>query len=121
MICNFITGLEDKNSAFYKHSRRVFDITPFEVFKFIASSLYPEFCRKLHMKLFHAESCSFFMNTFLETFNYRIKNNIKRNDFVSLLLDYKDQFKPEELAAEGFLVFTGGVSIRHSNSCILKI
>lgn len=89
----------------------MFDRTPLEVIKFLVSAMYPEFCRRLHFGLFNSEASEFFMNTFLETFNYRIKNNIKRNDFVSLLLNYKDQFKPEELAAEGFLVFTGGVSI----------
>lgn len=57
------------------------------------------------------ESTSFFLNTFLETFNYRLENNIQRKDFVSLLLDYKDQFTPEELAAESFIVYAGGVRI----------
>lgn len=63
------------------------------------------------MGLFHPESCSFFLNTLLQTFNYRNENNFERNDFVSLLLGHKDQFKLEELAAEGFLLFAAGVSV----------
>lgn len=39
---------------------------------------------------------------------YREKNNIKRTDFVSLLLGLKNHFTPTELAAESFLVYSGG-------------
>lgn len=72
--------------------------------------MFPKLSKKLHLVVNNPESTDFFLNTFLETFNYRLKNNVKRNDFVSLLLDFKDQFTPKELAAEGFIVYAGGVS-----------
>lgn len=105
-----LSGLEDENSAFFKHGRRLFDLNAFELLKFIFVSSFPDLSRKLHLKMNHAESSEFFLNTFLENFKYRENNNIKRNDFVSLLMEFKEHFKPEELAAEGFIVFAGGVS-----------
>lgn len=112
-------GLEDENSAFFKHGRRLFDLSAFELLKFFATLMFPDICRKLHVIVNNRESTEFFLNTFLETFNYRLENKIQRNDFVSLLLEFKDQFKPEELAAEGFIVYAGGVS--HAKSNIIEI
>lgn len=48
------------------------------------------------------------MNAFRETFEYREKNDVTRNDFVSMLLGLKDFYKTDELAAEAFLVYTAG-------------
>jgi cytochrome P450 family 6 len=100
--------LEDPNSEFLKHGTRLFDITTFELIKFFFASGFPNFSRKLHLRQNPKEPSDFFLNTFLQTFEYREKNNVKRNDFVSMLLGLKDSFTPEELAAEGFLVYAGG-------------
>lgn len=70
--------------------------------------VFPEISRKLHFRQTPKEPTEFFLNAFLQTFEYREKNKIKRNDFVSLLLDLKDYFTPVELAAESLLVFIGG-------------
>lgn len=113
---HFFQGLEDENSAFYKHGRRLFDLETHEILKFFFTSNFPELSRKLHLNSNNPEAANFFLNTFLETFNYREKNKIRRNDFVSLLLEFKDTFKPKELAAEAFIVYVGGVSLsRYSN------
>lgn len=39
---------------------------------------------------------------------YREDNNINRNDFVSMLLGFKEFFTTDELAAESFIVYIGG-------------
>lgn len=103
-----LTGLEDPNSEFLKYGRRLFDLTAYEAIKFFITVGFPDLCRKLHVVVNAKESTDFFLNTFLQTFEYREKNKIKRNDFVSMLLSLKDSFTPSELAAEGFLVFAAG-------------
>lgn len=42
---------------------------------------------RLPISLFNRESMLFFANTLKETRNYRIKNNVRRNDLLQLLLD----------------------------------
>ncbi|KAG5672095.1 hypothetical protein PVAND_002250 [Polypedilum vanderplanki] len=100
--------LEDENSEFLKHGRRLFDLTPFETLKFFFTIGCPNFCRKLGVRTNPKEPTDFFLKTFLETFEYREKNNIQRNDFVSLLLGLKELLTPIELAAEAFLMFAAG-------------
>lgn len=91
-----------------KHGRRLFELTPFELMRFFVSLGFPDLCRKLHVRSSPKEPVDFFLQTFLQTLAYREKNNIVRNDFVSLLLGLKEFFKPEELAAESFLVYAAG-------------
>lgn len=100
--------MENPDSEFIKHGRRLFDITTFELIKFLVSSGFPDLARKLRLRQNVKEPTDFFHNAFLETFEYREKNNVKRNDFVSMLLSLKDSFTTDELAAEAFLVYAGG-------------
>lgn len=72
------------------------------------ANAFPNFCRKFHITTTPETSADFFLNNFLQTFEYREKSDDKRNDFVSLLLGLKDYYTPTELAGESFLVFTGG-------------
>lgn len=69
---------------------------------------FTDLSRKLHIPLNPKEPADFFLSSFLQTLEYREKNNIKRNDFVSLLLGIKHSYTPTELAAESLLVFVGG-------------
>jgi cytochrome P450 family 6 len=61
-----------------------------------------------HLRLQPKEATDFFFHTFLETMEYREKNNIQRNDLVSLLLNLKGIFTKEEIAAESFLIYIAG-------------
>lgn len=94
-----------------KHGKRLFDLTAFELLKFFFSTGFPELARKLHIRVNDKNATDFFLEAFTDTLEYRSKNEIKRNDFISLLLDLKQFFTPQELAAEAFIVFAGGVSI----------
>lgn len=108
---NFIKillGLEDKNSEFFKYGARLFDLKVHELIKVFFAFENPELARKLGLRFNPKECGDFFLKTMLETFDYREKNKIERNDFVSLLLGLKDSFTKEELAAEGTLMFAAG-------------
>ena len=101
-------GLENENSQFFKLGRRLFEFTPLEILKIFFAFDCPNLARKLGFRFNAVESADFFMNTMYKTFDYREKNNVVRNDFVSLLLGLKETFTKEELASEGMLVFGGG-------------
>lgn len=106
---SFPLGLEDENSEFLKYGRRLLDLTPLEILKIFFTFNQPGLARKLGIFTFFPRvAADFFMKTMHDTFDYREKNNVERNDFVSLLLNLKDTLSKEELAADGMLVFAGG-------------
>ena len=91
-----------------KYGRRLLDLKPFEIIKFIFAMNLPDLARFFKVRSNPKDAGDFFLNTFLHTFEYRQTNNIVRNDFVSLLLGLKHLYTPLELAAEAFLVFAAG-------------
>lgn len=101
-------GLEDENSDFLKYGKRFFDFKPHEIIKLLFAFRNPELARKLGFRFNPKEVTDFFLKIMLDTFEYREKEKIERNDFVSLLLNLKDSFTKVELAAEAMLVYSGG-------------
>jgi cytochrome P450 family 6 len=91
-----------------KHGRRIVDFTTLELLSLIFSDNFPSVARKLGLRLFSKDVGDFFQNVFLQTLEYREKNDVNRNDFVSMLLKLKGQMDPTEMAAESLLVFAAG-------------
>ena len=100
--------LQNEDSEFLKYGKRIFHLKPYEVLKMLFAADFPELGRKLGFRFTAKDVGDFFMRTFLETLEFREKNEISRNDFVSLLLNMKDLYKPTELAAEALLIYMGG-------------
>lgn len=102
--------LEDPKSEFRKHGKRLFDISAFEIIKFFVSAEFPNFARKLHLRQNPKESGDFFLKTFVDTLEHREQSGYVRNDFVQLLLGLKQSgaYTATELAAEGFIFYSGG-------------
>ncbi|XP_037028307.1 probable cytochrome P450 6a13 [Bradysia coprophila] len=100
--------LDDPDSIFLKHSRRLSTPTELDLLKFLLSSSFPDLCRRLHFRSNPKEIATFFHTAFIDTMKYRTANHIDRNDFVSMLLGLKDLFTTDELAAESFIVYIGG-------------
>ncbi|KAG5669754.1 hypothetical protein PVAND_000048 [Polypedilum vanderplanki] len=103
-----LSCLDGENLEFLKNGKRLFELKPWEVLKILFTSEMPKLSRFLRLKFTAGNTGEFFHKTFLETFNYRQNNSIERNDLVSLLLKLKDVYTLTELAAEAFLVYTGG-------------
>lgn len=89
------------------------------VFGFIQS--FPELARKLGFCMTPKDVHIFFMNAVRETIAYREANNVKRNDFMDMLIELKNSGSVktetgevisgltfEELAAQAFVFFTAG-------------
>ncbi|XP_061395243.1 probable cytochrome P450 6a21 [Musca vetustissima] len=77
---------------------------------------FPGLARKLKMRIVHDDVHNFFMRIVRETVAYREENNIKANDFLSILIDLKNgegksdgvTLSLEEMAAQAFVFFLGG-------------
>ncbi|XP_013112019.2 cytochrome P450 6a9 [Stomoxys calcitrans] len=94
---------------------------------------FPELARRLHMRDTVKDIEQFFMGIVRETMRYREENNVKRNDFMNLLLEMKnnkivknetgDDFTNltfNEIAAQAFIFLVAG-SETSSNTMVFAL
>lgn len=110
--CNSFTNT---HAEFKKQGLTFFDMTPMLYVKAICSRLFPKLSKKLGMTLGKEGPKIFFSNAIKNTVEYRAKNNIRRNDFLQILIDMnnetKDQTKKfsfEEMVSNSILFFIAG-------------
>ncbi|XP_055696549.1 cytochrome P450 6A1-like [Lutzomyia longipalpis] len=115
--CN---SLKDPDAEFRRIGKKIFQFEGLEFLRIFFLTAFPNVGRALKMKINKPEVSEFFMRLLKETVEYRERNNIKRNDFLSLLMqimktgklegDNTDLGKMtfEELAAQTFVFFVGG-------------
>ncbi|CAD7079493.1 unnamed protein product [Hermetia illucens] len=114
--CN---SLGTPDSEFRRYGTKVVSDFPLPVLIFLATS-YPDLARKFHLRIFSKDVSDFFMNTVRETIKYREKSNVRRNDFMDLLIQLKNNKLEDEhsrklgsltfneVAAQAFLFFFAG-------------
>ncbi|KAH8356276.1 hypothetical protein KR200_007094, partial [Drosophila serrata] len=77
----------------------------------------PKLAAKLRMNSMVQEVEDFYMNIIRDTIDYRIKNKVKRNDFMDMLIDLKVKYDSgnkqdgltfNEIAAQAFIFFLAG-------------
>ncbi|XP_039483715.1 probable cytochrome P450 6a20 [Drosophila santomea] len=77
----------------------------------------PQLAAKLRMKATVQKVEDFYMNIIRDTVDYRIKNNVKRNDFMDMLIEMKLKYDNgdkangltfNEIAAQAFIFFLAG-------------
>ncbi|XP_065366572.1 cytochrome P450 6a9-like [Calliphora vicina] len=89
------------------------------VMAFISS--FPKLAAKLHFKLFPEDIINFFLRIVRESVEYREKNNVRRNDFMDMLIDLKNKklvkaehgedltnLTMEEITAQAHVFFNAG-------------
>lgn len=108
-------SFEHEDAEFRKYGKRIFAVSPMRILKIMLATSYPNLARKLNLSVQEDDIIDFFLNAVRNNYNYRIKDNIKRNDFFQLLIDIKkeceengEQFSDENLAALCFLFFIAG-------------
>ncbi|XP_058979707.1 cytochrome P450 6a9-like [Musca domestica] len=82
---------------------------------------FPELSKALKMKLFPEDVIQFFLRIVRETVEYREKNNVRRNDFMDMLIDLKNKkliksehgddltnLTMEEITAQAHVFFNAG-------------
>lgn len=120
VIGNIAFGLEmnaikDPESMFRKMGRKIFKTEGNLQAKVFFLTSYRKLARKMGLKFFATDVADFFMQTIRETVDYRVKNDIQRNDVMNLLIKtMKDgNLTFDELAAQCFVFFIAGCSITY--------
>lgn len=116
-----MNSMRNPDSMFRKMGRRVFDTPPLQTLKVLFLTTFRKICQKFDFMVNTKEVSDFFLSSIRETVEYREKNDIKRNDFLSLLLQIKNHGKIsddvgeaigkltlDQLAAQSFLFFLAG-------------
>ncbi|XP_055683654.1 probable cytochrome P450 6a14 [Lutzomyia longipalpis] len=115
--CN---SLKDPNTEFRTMAKKVSDVRGFKFFKRFLLTLFPNVGRALRMSSTPKDVSDFFMGSLREMIDMRERNNIKRDDFLELLMQIKNtgrlegedvdlgKMTFEELAAQTFVFFIAG-------------
>lgn len=107
--CN---SLKDPNAEFINMARCV-NSKPRHSAQFIYwITSFPNLARKLGIKILRDEISTFFMNILKETVDYRETNNVRRNDFMDILIRLKNDESSEaltfnEIAGQAWIFFLG--------------
>lgn len=111
--CN---SLKDPNAIFRQMGKKVFEQPKLGTLGRIIVTTLPGLAKKLGIRLHHKDVTDFFLNAVKETVAYREQNNVKRNDFMDLLINLKNNpatsedvgLTIEEIAAQAFVFFLAG-------------
>ena len=98
---------EDKDSKFLEMGLKAFEQPRNSFLKQMLAITFPDFARKLGIKVMRDDVANFFMKIVKDVVEYRESKNIKRNDFMDLLVQFKNEGKMsfEEIAAQAFVFF----------------
>ncbi|XP_053692631.1 uncharacterized protein LOC128741080 [Sabethes cyaneus] len=111
--CN---SMNNPDAEFRVMGRKIFQSKTSKVYRFLITAA-PKLARKLGVKAIKPEVSNFFMAAVRETIDYRVKNNIQRNDFMDLLIKMRspNEFKSDgeqlsfnEIAAQAFVFYIAG-------------
>lgn len=111
--CN---SLKDPNAEFRLYGRKVVEYQQKRTTKIFLIQSFQKLARFFRMRLVDPECSAYFIETVRQTVKYREDNNIRRNDFMDLLIDLKNNRhgdNPEgltylEVAAQSFIFILGG-------------
>ena len=92
-VCAFglqMNALADEDSEFHKIGRKVLEPTLVRHIKSMTAQFAPWLFNSLCSIMQERELNDFFINIVTQTIDYRKKNNIKKNDFIDLLMEIRD-------------------------------
>lgn len=105
----------DENSEFVKCSNLIFDIPLLSLILRQLKLTYPKFRRFIPIPKSNDKLQDFFVNLVRDIVGYREKNNVRRDDFMQLMIDLKNSnvdnepaFTIKDIAAQAFLFFGAG-------------
>jgi cytochrome P450 family 6 len=118
-----LNAIKDKDSQFHQMAMKVFKPSATFFLKSFFLISFKSIGHALRMRFFPQDVSDFFMTTIRETVEYRLKNNIERNDFMNMLLKmYKaeegsdEKLTPDQLASQCFLFFVAGFETSSSTA-----
>lgn len=92
-VCAFglkMNALTEEDNEFRKYGRRIFEASWRRIIKFRIRESVPWLYNLLKPIMYESDINNFFIDMMTQTIDYREKNNIKRNDFVDLLINIKN-------------------------------
>lgn len=96
--CN---SLENPNNEFKEMSRRHFEEPDITGYRMFLLALSENLARKFGVKITRDDVSNFFTKVVEDTIEYRETSNVKRNDFLNLLLQLKNKGKLDDDESEG--------------------
>ena len=84
-------SLTNPKAEFREFGRKIFDFTRFRTLEVMGLFFVPALVNFLNGSFFTKESTHFLRKVFWDTINYREANNVKRDDFLELLIDLKNK------------------------------
>lgn len=81
----------EQGKQFRETMNETFKPSKFELLRFTFIAMYPNLANWLKIKSMPKEKSDYFLNLSKETVRYRKEHNIKRGDFLQLILNLKDQ------------------------------
>lgn len=109
--CN---SLKNPDAEFRNINKNIFENTRHYRFVYLLMRLMPKLAKTLRMKELLDETHNFYFKIVKETIEYREKYDIKRNDYLNLLMDMKNSEDSEkslnmnEVTANAFAFFLAG-------------
>ncbi|XP_068147415.1 cytochrome P450 6a8-like [Drosophila tropicalis] len=106
--CN---SLKDPNAEFRAVSRRMLSKRRHGPIVMSLMNTYPNLARKLHMKFLPDYAAEFYLRVIKESIDHRDKNNIKRGDFLNLVMEMReavDGMTFNQIAAQCFVFLLAG-------------
>ncbi|KAI4456040.1 cytochrome p450 [Holotrichia oblita] len=121
--CN---SFETADSDFRKYGKSVFEENAFKALKMMLAFNYENLAKKLRITILDKDVENFFVKISTETYNYRVRNNIKRKDFMQILIELKEVEKSltmKELISQVFGFFVAGfdTSAATLTFCLLEL
>uniref|UniRef100_A0A8D8B8S5 Cytochrome P450 6a2 n=1 Tax=Culex pipiens TaxID=7175 RepID=A0A8D8B8S5_CULPI len=130
VVGNCAFGIEcnsflEPNSEFRMCGKEFFDSPRHSTMMRLFLRLFPELGQKLRIKWLNDHAAGFFYKLVRDTIDYRQKNSVERNDFMSLLIAMKNkgELSMDETAAQSFIFFLAGFETSSSNQtyCLYEL
>ncbi|KAK7789220.1 hypothetical protein R5R35_007046 [Gryllus longicercus] len=113
-------SMKDPNSEFRAMGRKITSPNPSFALRFTFLQFAPKLVKRLKLRIFPSDVSAFFLNAVKETIEYRETNNVKRNDFLQLLIDLKNKGKVDEDQHEDTKITVAGIAKENDDTEILK-
>lgn len=105
-------SIRNSQSEFREMGKKMFNVTQVQSLKLFLAMLLPNEARALGVQFNSNEVIEFVTQMVKKTIQYRRDNNIKRNDFMQLMIelhkDGSDGLTLDEISAQSFLFFFAG-------------
>lgn len=116
--CNSLT---DPNAEFRTMGKRVFDLPGSIMVKHFFMSSFKHLAIALRMRGVHKDVSTFFLGIVKETVEYREKHNVKRNDFMDLLIQLKNHGTLDGADVGKLSMNEIAAQVKSAQSCIIQL